>query len=99
MAIDFGRSSVTVDPGTGARSIKGFVDFRRPVARAAAAIEGFKLDYLNDDHHINIVEVDVDVTDTPGTRVEFTVECQYADKNFDDRYQGYVSVLVIADTL
>ena len=62
------------------------------------AIEGFKFDFLDNDHHINVVEVDVDVTGTPGNIVEFTVECLYADKNFDDRYEGYVSVLVIAET-
>ncbi len=44
MAIDFGRSSLTIEPGTGPRSIKGSVDFGRPVSRAAAAIEGFKFD-------------------------------------------------------
>ena len=29
--------------------------------------------------------------------VVFRVQCQYADKNFDDAYEGYVTALVIAE--
>lgn len=82
----------------GRRSFKGSAVFPRPVTSAGGAIEGFKFDFLDNDHHINIVEIDVDITGTPVNTVEFTFECLYADKNFDDRYEGYVSVLVIAET-
>jgi hypothetical protein len=98
MAIEFRRQTIAVPAGTGKRSLKGSAVFSRPVTSAGGAIEGFKFDFLDDDHHINVIEVDVDVTGTPGNQVEFTVECHYADKNFDDRYEGYVSVLVIAQT-
>ncbi|GAA0911176.1 hypothetical protein [Virgisporangium aurantiacum] len=98
MAVEFRRQSIKIPAGTGRRSFKGSAAFSRSVTSAGGAIEGFKFDFLDNDHHINTVEVDVDVTGTPGNTVEFTVECLYADKNFDDRYEGYVSVLVIAET-
>jgi hypothetical protein len=34
---------------------------------------------------------------TEGEIVHFRVNCQNADKNFDDEYFGHVDVLVIAD--
>ena len=32
-----------------------------------------------------------------GNQVKFRIECSYADKNFDDRYSGYVTALVVAE--
>jgi hypothetical protein len=98
MPVRFSRTSVTIPPGTGRRSISDSVNFTSNVIRAGVALEGFALDFVGDvDHHINIIEVDLDMGLIQGTTVPFTVECQYADVNFDDPYQGYVSVFVIAE--
>jgi hypothetical protein len=98
MPIRFFRTTVTVPPGTGRRAISDSVNFTSNVIRAGVALEGFALDFVgNVDRHINVVEVDIDAGLIQGTTVPFTVECQYADFNFDDPYQGYVSVLVIAE--
>jgi len=71
--------------------------FGSNVRRAAVVLNGFKLDYANEDHHINLLEVDTDISTIVGPTVHFRVEAAYADKNFDDPYSGYISVTVIAD--
>ena len=98
MPIRFSRTSVPIPPGTGRRSIGDSVDFTSNVIRAGIALEGFELDFVESgDRHMNVVEVDLDIGTPVGTTVPFAAECQYADVNFDDPYQGYVSVLVIAE--
>ncbi|WP_447970580.1 hypothetical protein [Nitrospira sp. M1] len=97
MAIEFRTSSVVIPNGTGRRSIEGNASFNSSVKRASVALNGFKLDYENSDHHINVVEADTDTVTISGNTVKFRVECHYADKNFDDSYSGYVTALVIAD--
>ena len=97
MAIEFRTSSVTIPNGTGRRSIAGSATFGSPVKKATVAINGFKLDYESSDHHINVVEADTDLASISGNTVNFRVECNYADKNFDDPYSGYVTALVIAE--
>jgi hypothetical protein len=89
--------TVAIPSGTGRRSIERSARFGSPVRRANVALNGFKLDYTNSDHHINIVEVDTDIVAIDGYTVRFRVECNYADRNFDDPYSGYVTALVIAE--
>ena len=96
-ATDFRLVTVTIPPGTGRRSIERTATFGAPVRRASVALNGFKLDFVNSDHHINIVEADTDIVSVSGNTVTFRVECNYADKNFDDPYRGYVTALVIAE--
>lgn len=97
MTLDFRRKRVSIPSGTGRRSINDFVTFSSTVRKADIAINGFQLDYVDADHHINVVEVDTDLLAIGGPTVNFRVETDYADKNFDDKYRGYVEVLVIAD--
>ncbi len=97
MSVAFQTRSITIPPGTGRRSLDASVTFGSTVNRAEVALNGFKLDYVNSDHHINIVEADTDIVSISGNTVNFRVECNYADQNFDDEYQGYVTALVIAD--
>ncbi len=97
MAIEFRTSSVRIPKGTGRRSIAGSAAFDSPVVKATVAMNGFKLDYARSDHHINIVEADTDIVSISGSTVNFRVECNYADKNLDDPYSGYVTALVIAE--
>lgn len=94
---DFRTVSINIPSGTGRRSIDGTANFGRPVRRAAVALNGFKLDYVSSDHHINITEADTDIVSISGNAVNFRVECQFADKNFDDPYKGYVTATVIAE--
>lgn len=97
MALDFRRRTVSIPSGVGRRSINDSVTFASRVNRAEVALNGFKLDYISEDHHINVVEIDTDVLGISTNTVNFRIQCDYADKNFDDRYRGYIEVLVIAD--
>ncbi len=97
MAVEFNTRQVAIPSGTGRRSINDSVTFGSDVIRAGIAVNGFKLDYVNSDHHINIVEIDTDIISFSGRTVNFRVEADYADKNFDDPYRGEVVVLIIAE--
>lgn len=94
---EFRTTSIGIPVGTGRRQIERTVKFGGPVKRAETALNGFKLDYANDDRNINVIEVDTDVVDIDGFEVKVRVECQYADKNFDDPYSGYVTLLTVAE--
>ena len=110
MTIDFRSSSLNLTGGSGTKKVFGSVVFPTNVSRAELMLNAFKVDFADDDHHINVMEIDTDLGGHPpaagetvpppaiqGGRVRFTVTCQYADKNFDDSYSGYVTVVVIAD--
>jgi hypothetical protein len=97
MPIDFRTQSITVPAGTGRRTIPATATFGSRVVRAAVTLNGFALDYVSSDHHINTVEADTDLVSISGNNVTFNVECQYGDQNFDDQYRGYVTALVIAE--
>jgi len=97
MAIAFRTVTLDVPGGSGTKVVTGTAFFSTDVRSAATAINGFRLDFANADHHINVVEVNSEVIGTPGTAVSLRAICQYADKNFDDAYSGRVELLVIAD--
>jgi hypothetical protein len=54
-------------------------------------------DVADGDHHLNLMEADTDVISFSGDKVNYRVEFELADKNFDDPYSGYITVLVIAE--
>ena len=97
MALDFRRRRIDIPNGTGQRVINGSVSFGSTVRTAQVAINGFRLDYEDEDHHIDTVEIEADYLSRSGNNVFFVVRADYADKNNDDTYRGHVEVLVIAD--
>lgn len=97
MTVDFRTVSINVPNGTGRRRIFGSTTFPTGVNRAAVTLNGFKADFANADHHINVIEADTDLVSVAGGTVTFVVECQYADKNFDDSYSGFVTATVLVD--
>lgn len=97
MTIEFRTVSVVIPTGTKRRTIPGSATFSSPVAKATVAMNGFKLDYASKDHHITIIEADTDFVSIVGSTVNFRVECDYADKNADDPYSGYITTLIIAE--
>jgi len=106
MAVDFRTESLNVPNGTGRKRLFGTTRFPSNVNRASVTLNGFKVDFADDDHHINIIEIDTDLGGHPGTPppppieggiVRWTAEVYYADKNFDDAYSGYLTATVIVD--
>ncbi len=97
MAVEFITTRIEVPRGKGRRQLNGSVSFQKKVRVANIALRGFLLDFSSSDHHMNVIEVDVNFAGTEGEIVRFRVNCQYADKNADDEYFGHVDVLVVAD--
>ena len=98
MPVSFRNPSITIPSGTGRRAIPGSATFGSRVIGAGVGLNGFMLDFdVDGDRHINVLEVDVDFVSIIGNTVNFVVECQYADVNFDDPYKGYVTVFVVAE--
>lgn len=97
MSVDFRTVSITIPQGTGRRSIEGAAVFNSRVLRAGVALNGFSLDYANSDRNLNIMEADTDILSITQNTVRFRIECQLADKNFDDPYSGYVTAAVTAE--
>lgn len=100
MSIQFAPRRLEVPRGAGTRVLRTAADFRAHGSRVrnvTVVLQGFKFDYVSSDHHINVVEVSAAVTRVQGTLVEVEVRCQYADRNFDDLYEGFVAIDMIAD--
>lgn len=97
MPVDFRTVSITIPQGTGRRSIEGAAVFNSRVLRAGVGLNGFSLDYSTSDRNLNVVEADTDIVAITQNTVRFRVQCQLADRNFDDDYSGYVTALVTAD--
>ena len=100
MTIAFKSTSVRFDPTKGKKQTEpGHVTFPRKVNSANAALKGFKIGYTDSDHHIFQQEVDIDRIRLNGTTVNFNVDLLLRDSsgNIDDRFNGIVEVLVIAD--
>ena len=98
MAVEFRTDTIEIKRSNKRRQqFDGSVTFQGKVRVANVALRGFVLDYANNDHHIDVVEVTTNFAGIEGEIVHFRVNCQYADKNFDDEYSGRVEVLVMAD--
>lgn len=96
MNLEFRTIPVTIPSEAGRRSIEDIAVFDSRVVSAASALNGFKLDISHQDRPMNVVEADTDIVRVENNTVRFRVECNLADKNFDDPYAGYVTVLIIA---
>ena len=97
MPVAFQTEGVAIPSGKGSRTFDASVTFDTPVNSAEAALKGFMLDFSSSDHHINVVKATTRVVSISGRTVNIQIGCQYADKNYDDEYWGFVSTLVIAD--
>jgi hypothetical protein len=89
--------SITIPSGSGTKRINSSVTFSSNVRSAAVALNGFNLDYSTSDHHINVVEADLDIVQISGRTVFIAADTRYADVNFDDSYSGFVTAVVIAN--
>jgi hypothetical protein len=89
--------SITIPSGPGTKHINSSVTFGSNVRSAAVALNGFNLDYSSSDHHINVIEADLDIVSISGRTVFIKADTQYADVNFDDSYSGFVTATVIAN--
>ena len=69
--------------------------------KAQAMLKGFHAGYSDGDHHILELEIDLDITDVSTARNTVTVAADFllrdGSGNIDDRYDGFVQGVVIAE--
>ena len=73
--------------------------FSRDIRTAQAVLKGFNIKYSDGDHHILAQEIDLD-TQSNGTKaVNVYADFLLRDSsgNIDDRFEGWVQCVVIAD--
>jgi hypothetical protein len=100
MGIDFRRATINFDPTQGQeQSEAGAVVFGSNVRRADVAISAFDVGYTDDDHNIFKEKVSAVVENVIDRTVNVRVNYLFRDNsgNIDDRYNGTVDVLVIAE--
>ena len=88
--------------GTSGHAInhEGVATFERNVREASTALNGYKLRFVGKDRELHEIEVDVDRPfEINGRTVRYRFQAGLRDRSgvFNDRYDGYVQVLVIAD--
>ncbi|MGA0556512.1 hypothetical protein ACO2Q8_07675 [Larkinella sp. VNQ87] len=103
MAVDFRTRRVNFVPTTGSTNTQTNqkVVFDRSIRRAEAALKSFNLGYTGEDHHVWRQEIEIrNVRIEAGNAVCFDVDFLIRDSsgNIDDRYNGWVDVLVMAET-
>ena len=100
MAIDFARLprfNFPSDSGHAQTLEQTFV-FPTAIRRAEAAINGFSMGFSNSDHHLFRQEVDASVSfQNNVVRVRVSFALRDSSGFFDDRYDGFVDVIVIVD--
>jgi hypothetical protein len=98
MAVVFAIKVVDIPMGKGRKELPSSVRFERNVRDAVVALNGFRLNFSDKDHPINVCEVFVEKSSvTEGTTVNFSVHCNFADKNSNAPYSGWVAAIIIAD--
>ncbi len=97
----FKTTTVQMPSTTGTTSIAGgFVDFESNVRTAHVALAGFGARFDNQhDHHYGELSIFFREVSISGRRVSFVPALLLRDfsENIDDKYSGFVNVLVIAD--
>lgn len=69
--------------------------------KVEAVLKGFHAGYTDSDHHVLDLEVDLDVTNVNTSANTVTVAADYllrdSSGNIDDRFDGFVQEVVIAE--
>jgi hypothetical protein len=87
-------------PATGGRQSETRVAvFSGTVNRADCAINGFDIGFTQDEHPLFRIQIDSSTELQPQNAVRVTVTFALRDNSgfFDDQYNGFVDILVIAD--
>lgn len=76
-----------------------FAQFSKKVRTANVALNGFDIKYTDRDHHVLRQKVDLHSVKISNNVVSFAADLLLRDGsgNIDDRFEGTIDVLVIAD--
>lgn len=70
------------------------------ILRAEVALNGFAINYTNKDHHLRSLLIDTDILAIRNpNQIDFQIQVALTDKKPDDPFEGWVSVLVIAEVV
>ena len=98
MAIQETSISFPVTRGSGPRAASRTLVFPREVTKAVAAIRGYQIGYVGDDHHVGILQVELDTTINANVVVvNGRLGCRDWSGSWDDEYNGAIQVTVIAE--
>jgi len=96
----FKRTSIRFDPTSGrVQNEPAAVVFGSRVNRAEVAINGFDVQFTDGDHHVfrQIVDAKIDRIEANTVFVSVDLLLRDSSGNIDDRFQGRVDLLVVAD--
>ncbi len=91
---------IRFDPTSGQEQVEyGTVKFAGKVRTAAVSINGFDIGYSDGDHHLWRQKVDLNVAKVDNDVVRIQCRFLFRDSSgtIDDRFDGWVNALVIAD--
>lgn len=101
MALEFRQLTIRFDPTRG-RAQREFATavFGSRVQKAEAMLKGFNIGYTDGDRHIFREEIDLDITAIQGNTVTVAADFLLRDSSghIDDRFNGWVQAIVVADT-
>jgi hypothetical protein len=89
--------NVVVPPGGGAKTIEQSFSLPSRIRQMDVVLSGFFFDFLNSDHHIDVIQALAFVRQDSATSGTVSIFCTYSDVNADDSYRGFVKALLIAD--
>ena len=98
MAIRDTSVSFPVTRGSGPRIASSTLVFPRQVTKAVAAVRGYQIGFVGEDHHVGMLQVELDTT-INGNVVVVTgrLGCRDWSGNWDDEYTGAINATVFAD--
>ena len=100
MAIEFREVSVHFDSTKGIKQREPFAaNFSRRIRTAQACLKGYNIGYTDGDHHIFKIEVDIDGPIVDNNIARGHVDYLFRDSSgrIDDRYNGWIQLVVMAD--
>ncbi|MEM8779754.1 MAG: hypothetical protein AAGF26_12945 [Cyanobacteria bacterium P01_G01_bin.49] len=100
MALDFKSKRVVFSSNEGIEQKEtATFNFNKNVIRAEAVINGFNIQYTEQDRHILQQKIDTRVSLINGNKVDVDIAFLLRDSsgNIDDPYEGTVDVVVIAE--
>lgn len=103
MAVHFRTSRVNFDPTKGQTQREtASANFSSSVRRCGVAINGFRMKFTDGDHHVweELIELEESRMQINAANVSVPVSFLLRDSSgrIDDRYEGFVDVLFIAET-
>ena len=90
--------SFPVTRGSGPRIGSSTLVFPRQVEKAVATIRGYQIGFVGDDHHVGILQVELDTTINSNVVVATgRLGCRDWSGSWDDEYTGSINVTVFAE--